>query len=100
MTASMYALLALTVFFANFPFLSQRALGVFALKNGKRFPHHLGEWLLGLLLAGALARLLEARAGAVHQQDWEFYAVVLCLYAVFAFPAFVWRYFWHGRNKD
>ncbi|WP_304334726.1 DUF2818 family protein [Conchiformibius steedae] len=101
MTASMYTLLALAVFFANFPFVTQRILGVFPVRGGKkRFLVHLGEWLLGFVVCGLLARLLEARAGTVHPQDWEFYAVVLCLYAVCAFPAFVWRYFWHGRNRE
>lgn len=100
MTAPMYALLGLAVLAANLPFLTGRWFGVWALPRGKRFAHHLGEWLAGLLLVWGLARLLEARAGAVHPQDWEFYAVGVCLYAVLAFPAFVWRYFWQGRNRE
>ena len=81
------------------PFLTQRGLGIFPLKR-KAAPHHLAELALGFLLTALLARTLESRAGSVHSQDWEFYAATACLYLVFAFPAFVWRYFWHGRNKE
>ncbi|MDO5356387.1 MAG: DUF2818 family protein [Conchiformibius sp.] len=99
MTAPMYTLLLLALLLANLPFLTQRAFGVIPLPR-KHAGHHLAELACGFALSGVLAYVLEQRAGAVHPQDWEFYAVVLCLYLVFAFPAFVWRYFWHGRNKE
>lgn len=99
MTASMYVLLLLAFIFANAPFLTTRLLGVFPLGH-KHFGHHLLELFAGFGITAALARLLESRAGSVHPQDWEFYAVVVCLYLIFAFPAFVWRYFWHGRNRE
>lgn len=99
MTVPMYILLVLALFFANFPFLTERSFGVLPLSH-KHFGFHLVEWLAGLLITWGLAVLLEQRSGTVHSQDWEFYAVAVCLYAVFAFPAFVWRYFWHGRNKE
>ena len=99
MTAPMYALLLIALLAANFPFLTQRGLGIFPLKR-KAAPHHLAELALGFLLTALLAHTLESRAGSVHSQDWEFYAATACLYLVFAFPAFVWRYFWHGRNKE
>ena len=44
--------------------------------------------------------MLEAQAGSVHRQHWQFYVAVVCLYLVFAFPGFVLRYFWHGRNRE
>ncbi|MDO4907056.1 DUF2818 family protein [Neisseria sp.] len=99
MTESMYILLLLAFIFANTPFLTPRLLGIFPLKR-KHFGHHLFELFVGFGITAGLARLLESRAGSVHPQDWEFYAVVVCLYLVFAFPAFVWRYFWHGRNRE
>lgn len=99
MTAPMYTLLILTLILANLPFLTTRAFGVITLKN-KGFLHHLLEWSLGFVVMAGVAYILEKRSGMVHAQDWEFYAVVLCLYVVFAFPAFVWRYFWQGRNKE
>ncbi|KIC13233.1 membrane protein [Morococcus cerebrosus] len=54
----------------------------------------------GFILTAVLAYILESRAGAVQHQDWEFYATVVCLYLIFAFPCFVWRYFWHARNRE
>ena len=56
--------------------------------------------MVGLALAAVLGYVLENRAGSVHPQDWEFYVVVVCLYLVAAFPGFVWRYFWQGKNKE
>lgn len=99
MTASMYILLLLAFIFANIPFLTPRLLGIFPLKH-KHFGHHLFELFVGFGITAGLARLLESRVGSVHPQDWEFYAVVVCLYLIFAFPAFVWRYFWQGRNRE
>lgn len=99
MTAPMYTLLLLTLLLANLPFLTTRLFGLAALKR-KHFGHHLLELAAGFLLCGAMAYVLESRAGAVHPQGWEFYAVTVCLYLVFAFPAFVWRYFWHSRHKE
>ena len=99
MTTSMYILLFLAVIFANAPFFTSRLLGTLPLKR-KHFGHHLVELITGFALAAVLSYVLESRAGHVHTQDWEFYAVVVCLYFVAAFPGFVWCYFWQGRNKE
>lgn len=99
MTAPMYVLLAVALVCANLPFVGNRWFGVKKLPK-KRFPHHLLELAAGFLFVGALAYALEAQSGAVHDQGWAFYVVVLCLYLIFAFPAFVLRYFWHGRNRE
>lgn len=99
MTAPMYTLLALALVFANLPFLTQRSFGFIALQR-KHIGHHLVELAVGFTITAFLAYMLEKRSGAVHPQAWEFYAVVVCLFAVFAFPAFVWRYFWRGKNKE
>ena len=99
MTAPMYTLLLLTLIIANFPFLTQRGLGIIPLKR-KTIWHHLAELALGFIGIAAIAYVLESRSGSVHRQDWEFYATVVCLYLVAAFPAFVWRYFWQGRNRE
>lgn len=95
----MYVLLILALLVANAPFLTTKALGFITLKR-KTILHHLAELALGFGLIGVLGYVLEKRSGAVHTQGWEFYVVVICLYLVLAFPAFVWRYFWHGRNKE
>ena len=99
MTASMYLLLLLALIFANAPFLSRRLFGLIQLAH-KHFGHHLLELAAGFCLIGVLAYVLESRAGTVHPQDWEFYVTVLCLYLIFAFPAFVWRYFWQGKHRQ
>ena len=99
MTAPMYTLLLLTLIIANFPFLTQRGWGIIPLKR-KTILHHLAELALGFIIIAAIAYVLESRSGSVHRQDWEFYATVVCLYLVAAFPAFVWRYFWQGRNRE
>ncbi|PSJ80336.1 DUF2818 family protein [Neisseria iguanae] len=97
MTASMYILLLLALIFANAPFLTHKLLAVIPVTQ-KHFGHHLLELSIGFGLTAALAYLLESRAGDVHPQEWEFYAVSVCLYLIFAFPCFVWRYFWNARN--
>ena len=99
MTAPMYTLIALALILANLPFLSTRLFGVKALPR-KHAGHHLLELAAAFVLTGALARLLESRAGSVHSQGWEFYAVCACLFLVAAFPGFVWRYFWQERDKQ
>lgn len=99
MTAPMYTLLLLTLIAANAPFLTQRVLGFLPVRR-KHIGFHLLELAIGFVLMGTMAYVLESRSGMVHQQGWAFYAVAVCLYLVFAFPAFVWRYFWHGRNKE
>ncbi|MBU3736362.1 MAG: DUF2818 family protein, partial [Methylobacterium sp.] len=44
---------------------------------------------------GGLARLAEHNAaGQAAKQHWEFYAVTVCLFLVFAFPGFVYRFLW------
>ncbi|SUA38090.1 DUF2818 family protein [Neisseria mucosa] len=99
MTASMYILLVLALIFANAPFVTAKFFGVLPLKR-KHIGHHLVELAAGFILTAILAYILESRAGAVQHQDWEFYATVVCLYLIFAFPCFVWRYFWHARNRE
>ena len=99
MTASTYILLILAVILANIPFLMPRWFGVLALKK-KHFGHHLIELVAGFLLTALLAYVLERRAGMLHEQGWEFYTVNICLFLVFAFPGFVWRYFWHSRHQQ
>ena len=99
MTASMYILLALALIFANAPFLTERWFGIVKLAR-KHFGHHLLELAAGFCISGVLAYILESRAGSVHNQDWEFYVTVACLYLIFAFPAFVWRYFWQNKHQQ
>jgi hypothetical protein len=89
---------------ANTPFVSQRAFLFFPLpasKQPKSFALRLLELLLLYFAVGALSWFLEARAhGSRYPQGWEFYVLTLCLFLVFAFPGFVWRYLWHPARKE
>ncbi len=97
MNTSLLILLLVAFVAANLPFFSRRLLWVFPLQR-KHFGHYLFEWLVYFGLVGLFAYALEAGTSAVHTQGWIFYVVVLCLFAVCAFPGFVWRYFWHGKR--
>ena len=83
---------------ANLPFLIERILLVIKPKSGiKAFPWRLVELTLLYLMTGAIALALEARQGQIYPQNWEFYAITYCLFLVFAYPGFVYRYLWRGR---
>lgn len=89
------ALLLLAVVFANLPFLTERIFFVRAAKGGaKALGWRLLELVVLYFVAGGVALLMESRAGQVHRQNWEFYATTACLFLVFAYPGFVWRYLW------
>lgn len=81
---------------ANLPWLSERWFFVFSRRNeqqGKPFWLRLIEWTLlyGLILGAGFG--FEYRAtGTIQAQDWEFYVVTLCLFAVSALPGFIYRY--------
>ena len=95
MNWSAAALLLLALVLANLPFLSERILFVRPAAGGRKA----GGWrLLELVMlycvAGLAAWLMESRAGQVHPQRWEFYAVTVCLFLVFAYPGFVYRFLW------
>lgn len=98
MTLSKYILLLLILLAANAPFLSSRFFFVFKTKTIKPFWMQLIEFVVLYFVVGFIARGLEGQVGTVHPQDWEFYAVTMSLFCVFAFPAFVWRYFWKNRH--
>ena len=88
-------LLVLAVIAANLPFLTERILLVVAPTNGvKPGFWRLLEILLLYFIVGGAAYLLESKLGPVQHQGWEFYAVTVCLFVVFGFPGFVYRYLW------
>lgn len=87
-----WGFLAIALLLANLPWLSQRCFLVFQCEN-KGFWVRLVEWSALYLITGGLALLMESRAtGLIHAQDWEFYAVTLSLFMVFAFPGFIYRH--------
>jgi hypothetical protein len=89
--------LILSLLAANLPWLTERRFLVLPMHQGQSKPiwMRLLEWLLLYLLIGAVGFGLEHRLnGEIHPQDWEFYAVTLSLFFVFALPGFIWRHDW------
>lgn len=93
---AVWLLLGIAVIAANLPWLSERFLFFIMPAGGrKKFWMRLVEWLLLAGFIGILATGLERKAtGGMHDQDWEFYAVSLFLFMVFAIPGFIWRHQW------
>ena len=50
------------------------------------------ELVVFYFVVGALALVLERRAGQIAPQGWEFYAITGTMFLTFAFPGFVYRY--------
>ena len=95
MSGTVAALLLLAAVLANLPFLTERVFLVLPPRTGQK-----SAWLRLLELAAyygvtaGVAWLMESRVGPVHGQRWEFYATTVCLFLVFAYPGFVYRYLW------
>ena len=98
MQASVTTLLFVAILAANWPFVSQRLVGVIRLKN-KHFGWRFFELLVLFVVVGLLARVLEAQQMPVQPQHWQFYVATFALFLVFAFPGFVFRYFWKKRTS-
>jgi hypothetical protein len=91
-TVSVWLVLLAALVAANLPFVSQRLLGVIALKQPKNLALRLAELVAYYFIAGGLGLLLEQRAGQIAPQGWEFYAITGALFITFAFPGFGYRY--------
>ncbi|MDR2092425.1 MAG: DUF2818 family protein [Azoarcus sp.] len=93
---SVWIVLGLAFVAANLPFLFERVLFVRRTASGhKAFGWRLLELLLLYLAVGLFAAMLERSAyGSVYPQGWAFYVTTACLFLVFAFPGFVYRYLW------
>lgn len=90
----MAILLLLALAAANLPFIADRLLLLVPLKNKKTLAWHLLELLVLYFIVGGVSMLLEQQIAPRHSQNWEFYAVTVCLFLVFAFPGFTYRYLW------
>ena len=99
-TASIWLVILAALVAANLPFLNARWLiaGPVA-KPVKPLWGRLLELVLLYFLVGALALLLERRAGQIYPQGWEFYAITATLFLTLAFPGFVWRYLTKRRSR-
>ncbi|HTH94181.1 MAG TPA: DUF2818 family protein [Rhodocyclaceae bacterium] len=100
MTSTQLLVVIAALVVANLPCIFQRAfLGVPRARD-KSPALRLLELLILYLLLGGIAALFEYQAyGAVQPQGWAFYAITFCLFLVFAWPGFVWRYFWLSRHS-
>ena len=80
---------------ANLPLLSERWLFIFSPRPGQAKPFwwRLLEWGILYALIVAMGFGFEYKStGSYSPQDWEFYVVTLCLFAVAALPGFIYRY--------
>ncbi len=105
MNVSFYSwiVILLALIAANLPFLNQQLFAVIPLGRGEDFVKPIWWRLLELFvlyfLVGAAAYLLESTVGNVFTHGWEFYAITGCLFLVFAFPGYVFRYLYKHRKK-
>jgi len=79
---------------ANLPWLSERIFFVVEPKKSEKGPAvRLLEWFILYLIVGLIAMGFERQVtGGNHPQEWEFYAITLSLFTVFALPGFIFRY--------
>ena len=99
MNFSTTLLLILAFIAANLPFLVERIFFIVKPKSGdKNVAWRLLELVIMYFVVGGIALLLESKAGDIHGQNWEFYAVNASLFVVFAYPGFVYRYLWRRRG--
>ena len=87
-----WGFLALALLLANLPWLSQRCFLILQCVSKSMWVRLL-EWFVLYFVVGGIALLLEDRTmGSIYPQAWEFYAVTLALFMVFAFPGFIYRH--------
>ncbi|MHB1320953.1 MAG: DUF2818 family protein [Acidithiobacillus ferrivorans] len=87
------AYIALAFIAANLPWLSDRLFFFRATANEKALQWYLLEWLVMYVIVGIIGISIEYNLdGRIHDQGWEFYAVALCMFIVFAIPGFIWRF--------
>jgi hypothetical protein len=84
---------------ANLPWFSEKLFYVVPLTAQ---PKSLGWCLLELVvlffIVGGISLYAEtASMGQTALQNWEFYVITACLFLVFAFPGFVYRYLWKKK---
>ena len=87
---AVWLLLGVAIIAANLPWLSDRLFFIRTpASDEKAIWFRLLEWLLLYFLAGGIALAVEKKSAVnVFPQDWEFYAVTLCLFVIFALPGF------------
>ena len=87
---------------ANLPWFSNKYFFFISPKSGKKtsFPFVI-EWLIMYFLVAVIAVLVELKVqGLIHPKSPEFFAVTLCLFAVFALPGLIYKYEINRRKKN
>lgn len=81
---------------ANMPFFNQNLFALFPLNKSpdykKPFWIRLIELVVLYFIIGIVAHQIEAYLSDAYPQTWQFYAVTGCLFLVFAYPGYVFRY--------
>jgi len=96
---SIWFIILAAILAANLPFMNERLFALIPLQFGRKpFWMRLIELTVFYALLGILGYFLESRIGMVFSQGWEFFAVTVCLFFVFAYPGFVYRYL--RRHRD
>ena len=99
LSGAVWALVFLSLVGANAPFFTQRAFGVWSLGSPKSLGFRLLEMCVGYGLVGGLGLVLEANAGQITPQRWEFFVITAFLFLTLAFPGFVYRYLLLRRGQ-
>jgi hypothetical protein len=93
MSSAGWFVVLLSLIGANLPFFNQRLFAAIPLRGSRKSGWmRIAELIVLYFVIGGLGYLLEARAGNVFVQGWQFYAVTFSLFLVFAFPGFTVRY--------
>ena len=95
-------LFIVTIIAANIPFLTDKVFLVLKSDSNKSFWMRFTEWFFLYIIVMAIAIGLETKIhGTAYAkvwefwnfaQNWEFYAITLCLFTVFALPGFIYHY--------
>ncbi|MDB5773979.1 MAG: hypothetical protein JWP38_112 [Herbaspirillum sp.] len=103
MNVSLYswAVILLALIAANLPFLNQQLFAVIPLNRSEGYVKPIWWRLIELVVlyfaVGGAAYFLESTIGNTFAHHWEFFAISGCLFLVFAFPGYVFRYLYKHR---
>jgi len=95
MNNSIFLILVVCFILANLPWLSEKFFIIFPSPYGgqKRIWMRFLEWgVFGCLAMFFTWGLEQKITGSTHSQEWEFYAIFVSLFFVFAFPSFIYRH--------
>ncbi|MDP9043985.1 MAG: DUF2818 family protein [Pseudomonadota bacterium] len=96
-SAAVWLVLLIALTAANLPFVNERLFVVGPVRSPKALGWRMVELFAGWGATLGVGVALEARAGQVQPQGWEFYVALGFAFLTFAFPGFVWRYLRRGR---